>query len=204
MQHLLEDIQACQTKRKTSQQGECVQEELDWKELKLRLDATRYRFLKQRLTKLNWVQQAEPPVDHVEYIITFEKVLDSLGGDRSFDDAVDASMEEDFHIETDVNISAFGTAPLKAEGGAIAYGNEKEVWQWWKVKLDAERYRFLKKYYLFTQHIYNDVPEQCRWEYRVRITEVIDDLAIDMSFDDAVDALMKKKSGVVEEEENNG
>lgn len=54
-------------------------EELSCKELKLRLDAARYRFLKQRLTKLNWVQQAEPPVDRVEYIIDFEKVLDSFG-----------------------------------------------------------------------------------------------------------------------------
>lgn len=170
MQYLLEDIQADQTKRKTIQQGEDVQEELDCKELKLRLDAARYRFLKQRLTKLNWVQQAEPPVDRVEYIIDFEKVLDSFGGDRSFDDAVDASMEEGFHIDT------------------------KEIWQEWKVKLDAERYRFLKKYYLFTKHIYSDVPERCRWEYRIRITEVIDDLAIDISFDDAVDALMEKKN----------
>ena len=171
MQHLLEDIQADQTKRKTIQQGEDVQEELDCKELKLRLDAARYRFLKQRLTKLNWVQQAEPPVDRVEYIIDFEKVLDSFGGDRSFDDAVDASMEEGFHIDT------------------------KEIWQDWKAKLDAERYRFLKKYYLFTKHIYSDAPERCRWEYRIRITEIIDDLAIDISFDDAVDALMEKKNG---------
>lgn len=39
MQHLLEDIQADQTKKKTIQQGEDVQEELDCKKLKLRLDA---------------------------------------------------------------------------------------------------------------------------------------------------------------------
>lgn len=148
-----------------------MQEELDCKELKLRLDAARYRFLKQRLVKLDWSVEADPSQNYYEYIITFEKVLGSFGEDRSFDDAVDASMEEDFHIDT------------------------KEIWQEWKLKLDAARYRFLKKYYLFPEHVYSDVPEKCRWEYRIRFTHLVDDLAIDISFDDVVDALMEKHNG---------
>ncbi len=170
MQHLLEDIQADQTKRKTSQQGEDLQEELDCKELRLRLDAARYRFLKQLLIRLDWSVEADPSQNYYKYTITFEKVLGSFGEDRSFDDAVDASMEKDFHIDV------------------------KEVWQEWKLKLDAARYRFLKKHYLFHQSHWNEDPSLCRWEYQILFTHLVDNLAIDLSFDDVVDALMEEKN----------
>ena len=170
MQHLLEDIQADQTKRKTNQQGEDVPEELDCKELKLRLDAARYRFLKQRLVELYWNQQADRP-DEIGFKVSFEKVKDFFNGDRSFDDALDASMEEGIHIDA------------------------KEIWQEWKLELEAKRYRFLKQYYLNIKPIWNEAPDLCRWEYQIGIEEVRDNLAIDLSFDDAVDALMEKKNG---------
>ena len=145
-------------------------EELDCKELKLRLDAARYRFLKQRLVELYWNQQADRP-DEIGFKVSFEKVKDFFNGDRSFDDALDASMEEGIHIDA------------------------KEIWQEWKLELEAKRYRFLKQYYLNIKPIWNEAPDLCRWEYQIGIEEVRDNLAIDLSFDDAVDALMEKKNG---------
>ena len=36
----------------------------------------------------------------------------------------------------------------------------------------------------------NEDPKLDRWEYRICIEDVLDSMGIDMSFDDAVDALM--------------
>ncbi len=70
-----------------------MQEELDCKELKLRLDAARYRFLKKHLVDIEMLPNEDPKLDRWEYRICIEDVLDSMGIDMSFDDAVDALMD---------------------------------------------------------------------------------------------------------------
>jgi len=71
-----------------------VQKELDCKELKLRLDAARYRFLKKHLVDIKMLPNEDSRLDRWEYRICIEDVLDSMGIDMSFDDAVDALMEK--------------------------------------------------------------------------------------------------------------